>query len=75
MKKTVSFAALHMSVAFAVGYLMSGDVAVGGALALVEPACNTVAFYFHEKLWARSGAGIGTAAGSLWDAAPETCRT
>lgn len=55
MKKTISFAALHMSVAFAVGYLMSGDIAVGGALALVEPACNTVAFYFHEKVWAGFG--------------------
>lgn len=53
MKKTISFATVHMGVAFAVGYLMSGDLAVGGALALVEPACNTVAFYFHEKLWRR----------------------
>jgi uncharacterized membrane protein len=26
---------------------------VGGALALVEPACNTVVFHFHEKVWKR----------------------
>lgn len=53
MKKTVSFGAIHMSVAFTVGYIMTGDVAVGGTLALVEPVCNTVAYYFHEKVWNR----------------------
>ena len=26
---------------------------VGGALALIEPACNTVVFHFHEKVWKR----------------------
>ncbi|MFC3550388.1 DUF2061 domain-containing protein [Lysobacter cavernae] len=53
MTKTLSFAAVHFIVAFAVGYLMTGSVWVGGALALVEPACNTVAFHFHEKIWKR----------------------
>jgi len=53
MAKTISFAAIHFSVAFTVGYLMTGSVWVGGALALVEPACNTVAFHFHEKVWKR----------------------
>lgn len=53
MTKTLSFAAVHFSVAFLVGYAMTGSVWVGGALALVEPACNTVAFHFHEKVWKR----------------------
>jgi uncharacterized membrane protein len=53
MRKTLSFAAVHFAVAFTVGYLMTGSVWVGGALALVEPACNTVAFHFHEKVWRR----------------------
>ena len=53
MAKTFSFAAVHMSVAFAVGYAFTGDVMVGGALALIEPACNTVAYFFHEKVWKR----------------------
>lgn len=53
MKKTMSFGVVHMGVAFAVGYAMTGDLSVGGALALVEPMCNTVAFYFHEKVWNR----------------------
>lgn len=53
MAKTLSFAAVHMSVAFGVGYAFTGDVMVGGALALIEPACNTVAYVFHEKVWTR----------------------
>ena len=53
MAKTLSFAAVHFSVAFGVGYALTGSVVVGGALALVEPACNTVAYHFHEKVWKR----------------------
>ncbi len=53
MTKTLSFAVLHVGVAFTVGLLMTGDPWVGGALALVEPACNTVAYHFHERLWSR----------------------
>jgi uncharacterized membrane protein len=51
--KTFSFAVLHFSVAFSVAYLITGDVLIGGLLALVEPAINTVAFYFHELAWRR----------------------
>lgn len=53
MTKTISFAAVHFSVAFTVAYLMTGSVLVGGALALVEPAINTVAFHVHEQAWSR----------------------
>ena len=55
MSKTLSFAALHFTVAFCVAYLLSGSVLVGGAIALVEPIINTVAYHFHEKLWNRLG--------------------
>jgi uncharacterized membrane protein len=53
MKKTASFAVLHMATAFTVAWVMTGDVMVGGAVALVEPAINTVVFFFHEKVWQR----------------------
>ena len=55
MTKTFSFGVLHMTVAFGVGYLMTGSVMVGGAIALVEPMVNTVAYFFHEKVWERMG--------------------
>ena len=53
MTKTLSFAAVHFTVAFTVAYLMTGSVLVGGALALVEPLINTVAFHIHEQVWNR----------------------
>lgn len=51
--KTLSFAVLHFTVAFTVGFAMTGSLLVGGAIALVEPAINTVAYHFHEGIWAR----------------------
>lgn len=53
MRKTFSFAIVHFSVAFTVGYALTGSVTIGGAIAVIEPACNTVAYFFHEKLWER----------------------
>jgi uncharacterized membrane protein len=53
MTKTFSFAVVHFTVAFAVGYVLTGSVVVGSLLAIVEPAVNTVAFHFHEKVWKR----------------------
>jgi uncharacterized membrane protein len=50
-KKTLSFAAVHFTVAFAVGWLVTGSVWVGGTLALLEPLVNTGAFYLHERAW------------------------
>jgi uncharacterized membrane protein len=63
MQKTLSFAGVHFCVAFGVGCAMTGSVLVGGALALVEPACNTVAFHFHEKLWRRREPGRSASQG------------
>ena len=55
MFKTGTFAVVHFTVAFSVAYLISGSVFVGGAIALIEPMINTVAYYFHEKLWQSGG--------------------
>ncbi|MCG2835357.1 DUF2061 domain-containing protein [Photobacterium sp. WH77] len=51
MKKTLSFAAIHFTVAFSIAYLLTGDVILGSLIAMIEPMVNTVAFYFHEKVW------------------------
>lgn len=64
MKKTMTFAVMHFLIAFTVAYGFTGSVLVGGAVALVEPAINTVAFYFHEKLWAAKTARQPSAVGS-----------
>ena len=51
MLKTITFALVHFTDAFSVAYLLSGDLLVGGLIALVEPMVNTVAYFFHEKAW------------------------
>lgn len=51
MAKTTSFAITHFTVAFGVTYALTGDLVVGGLVAIVEPAINTVAYHFHEKIW------------------------
>jgi len=53
MIKTATFAVMHFSIAFSVAWALTGSFVVGGLVALVEPAVNTVAFYFHEKVWKR----------------------
>lgn len=54
MTKTLTFGVVHMTVAFSVAYLLTGSLWVGGAMALVEPVINTVAYFFHEKVWERA---------------------
>ncbi|MEN9531720.1 MAG: hypothetical protein RIQ83_944 [Pseudomonadota bacterium] len=51
MKKTISFAALHFIVAFTLAYLLTGELLTASLIALIEPAVNTVAFYFHDLGW------------------------
>ena len=53
MTKAISFAIMHFSVAFGVTYALTGDVLIGSAVALVEPAVNTVGYYIHERVWER----------------------
>ena len=51
LAKTLTYLALHLTVAFTVGYLLTGSVALAGGFALIEPLCNAIAFFFHERAW------------------------
>lgn len=53
MLKTLTFAILHFTVAFAVTYLLTGSIGISSGVALIEPLANTVVFYFHDKAWKR----------------------
>jgi uncharacterized membrane protein len=53
--KTATFATLHFGVGFGVTYLLTGSVAIATGVALIEPAVNTVVFFFHEKAWRAVG--------------------
>jgi uncharacterized membrane protein len=52
MIKTMTYTTMHFTIAFLVAWLLTGDIWVGGLVALVEPAVNSVAYFFHEKIWA-----------------------
>lgn len=51
--KTLSYATMHMSIAIAVAYVLSGSWAVAFAIGMIEPCIQTVAFFFHERAWHR----------------------
>lgn len=53
LKKTASHYVMHITVAAAVGYAVTGDVWLALTLSLLEPTVQAVAFFFHEKAWAR----------------------
>lgn len=52
-KKTLSYYIMHLVVAMAVGYLVTGSWAMAIAFSLLEPTVQAVAFFFHEKFWER----------------------
>jgi uncharacterized membrane protein len=51
MIKTMTFAVIHFSIAALVAFALTGDFLLGSLIALIEPSVNTVAFYFHDKVW------------------------
>jgi uncharacterized membrane protein len=51
--KTASQVAVHMGVAFATMYVITGSFAFGGIAAVIEPICNVIVMPLHEKLWER----------------------
>jgi uncharacterized membrane protein len=42
---------LHMAVAFAVMYAVTGSLAFGGIAAVIEPAVNVILLPLHERIW------------------------
>lgn len=61
LKKTMSFAVVHFGVAFSVATVLTGSPLIGGLIALVEPAINTVAYFLHEQAWRLAARGGATA--------------
>ncbi|MDO5626631.1 MAG: DUF2061 domain-containing protein [Pseudomonadota bacterium] len=54
LKKTASYYVLHIVVAAAVGYAVTGQWWMALTLSLLEPTVQAVAFFFHEKAWQRA---------------------
>ncbi len=52
LKKTLSYYIMHITVAAAVGYTVTGNVWMALTLSMLEPTVQAFAFFFHEKAWA-----------------------
>ncbi len=64
LKKTASYYVMHILVAAAVAYAVTGDAFMALALSLLEPTVQAVAFFFHEKAWQRNSAARATRPGA-----------
>lgn len=53
LKKTASYYLVHITVAAAVAYAVTGDLFIAFTLSLLEPTVQAVAFFLHEKAWER----------------------
>lgn len=63
--KTASYGAMHLVVAVAVAFALTGSWRIALAIGLVEPAVQTFAYALHERLWAgRDRKAAAAAAGA-----------
>lgn len=51
--KTGSYYAMHIVVAAAVAYAVTGQFWAALTLSVLEPTVQAVAYFFHERAWAR----------------------
>jgi uncharacterized membrane protein len=51
--KTTTYSIMHMVVAFLVAYALSDSWKLALSIGMIETTIQTVAYFFHERLWAR----------------------
>lgn len=49
--KTVSWRISGSTATFLVAYLISGNWALSGSIAIIQLTLNTILYYIHERLW------------------------
>lgn len=55
LKKTISWQIVHMAFVAGVIFLLTGEWEIAGLAAIAELVWESVAFYFHERAWAKWG--------------------
>jgi uncharacterized membrane protein len=68
VRKTALFTGVHFGNAVAVAWLLTGSLAIAGALALLEPLANAVALYVFDRWWSRR---LATTTGAAPVAVPQ----
>ncbi|WP_334135542.1 DUF2061 domain-containing protein [Tepidimonas sp.] len=56
LMKTGTYYVMHVTVAAAVAYAVTGNLWAALTLSLLEPTVQAVAYFFHERAWARVAA-------------------
>ncbi|MAN45372.1 MAG: DUF2061 domain-containing protein [Alphaproteobacteria bacterium] len=51
--KTMTYSLMHLSVAVTVAFALTRNWHAALAIGLIEPAVQTVAYTFHERVWER----------------------
>lgn len=49
--KTLTYGAIHITVATSVAYAFTGNIAASFGIGLVEPVIQTFVFALHEWIW------------------------
>lgn len=49
--KTVSWRITGSGATFLVAYIISGNAAMSGTIALIQLTTNTILYYIHERIW------------------------
>ena len=55
--KTVSWRLTGSGATFLISYLIAGDFAVAGTIAVIQLISNTVLYFIHERIWNKIGWG------------------
>ncbi len=64
MAKTTTYGVMHLTVAMAVAYAITGSWQIALGIGLIEPVVQTVCYTLHERAWRRRGrrsAGLAAA--------------
>jgi len=56
--KSITWRAVGTLDTVALGWRVSGDLAVGASIGGLELMTKTILYYFHERLWYRSKWGV-----------------
>jgi uncharacterized membrane protein len=56
--KTVTWRGIGSFDTFVLGWLITGNAAIGGSIAVLELATKMVLYYFHERAWSRVTWGV-----------------
>lgn len=51
--KTLTYFAVHLTVAALVAYAVTGNLAAAMAIGLIEPTVQAFAYFLHERVWER----------------------